>query len=450
MKAALYLTWGASLLLAIATISGIQAQRNAIKTIGEDSVPSILTAQRLKDSVAGMDANAVNELLIQPGKTPSEIQDYQKNKENAIKGYEERRKAFAERIVLAAENITSGDAEHKPIQTLQLGFGDYIAKIERARDLNERGDINGTLRVYREVAQLVDNTLLPAGDALDKVNTEELEKTYHNQGIAAVGWLLLIFVSGTLLIVGLVTIQIFLNNRMRRILNPMLLAATAIALLFVGYTVQSLLSASYNLKVAKEDAFDSLHALRQSRALAYGANADESRYLLDKENAAKYEQAFFAKVNQIAKLPQGKSWDEARQTLLQGKPLDGLTGFFANEINNITFPGERDAMIATISSFGTYFNIDKQIRELEQSGKHLEAVKLCTGIDKGESNWAFDEFKKAHTKVQDINKAEFDKAIAQGFKNVENFEITTIIVVLGISGLTLFGLRSRINEYGNG
>ncbi len=450
LNAGLYLTWGASFLLAIATISGIQAQRNAIKTIGKDSVPSILTAQRLKDSVAGMDANAVNELLIQPGKTPGEIQDYQKNKENAMKGYEERRKAFSERIVLAAQNITYGDAELKPIQTLQLVLGDYIAKIQRARDLNERGDINGALIVYREAAQLVDNTLLPAADALDKANTKQLEEIYRGQGIAAVGWLLLIFVSGTLLIAGLVTIQIFLNNRMRRILNPMLLAATAIALLFVGHTMQSLSSASYNLKVAKEDAFDSLHALRQSRALAYGANADESRYLLDKQNAAKHEQAFFAKVNQIVKLPQGKSWDEARKTLVEGKPLDGLTGFFADEINNITFSGEREAMIGAISTFGTYFDIDKQIRQLEQSGKHLEAVKLCTGIDKGESNWAFDEFKKAHTKVQDINQKEFDKAIAQGFKNVENFEITTIVVVLTISGLTLFGLRSRINEYGNG
>jgi hypothetical protein len=88
LKGGLYLTWGASLLLLIATITGVQGQRYSIKTIGKDAVPSIITAQRIKDALTGMDANAANELLVKPGQNPG-----------AIKDYEERRQKLAERLV---------------------------------------------------------------------------------------------------------------------------------------------------------------------------------------------------------------------------------------------------------------------------------------------------------------------------------------------------------------
>jgi hypothetical protein len=34
-----------------------------------------------------------------------------------------------------------------------------------------------------------------------------------------------------------------------------------------------------------------------------------------------------------------------------------------------------------------------QIRQLERSGKHVEAIALCTSYDPGQSNWAFEQFK---------------------------------------------------------
>jgi len=436
LKVGLYLTWGASLLLTIITIAGVQQQRYAIKTIGKDTAPSIILAQRLKDSLAGMDANVANELLVKPGENPRAIQDY-----------EERRKAFAERIVGAAENITYGDAERKPIETLQLALGDYMAKSQQARDFNAAGDIRGALSAYREAAQIMDNTLLPAADALDKANSQELDLIYDQQRFATAQALLFIVISGFLLLGVLIRIQLFLNSRMRRIFNPMLLAATAIAIVFLGYTTRAFLSASSNVKVAKEDAFVSLHALRQARSLAYAIKADESRYLLDKAFAVKHEQAFFDQAAKIAKLPNDQTFETVSAALAQGQKVYGFTGFLADELNNITFPGEREAGVATLSTFGSYLNIDKQIRQLEQSGKHQEAIALCTGYNQGQSNWAFTEFKTAHQKTFDINQQAFDNAIDMGFKNVEGFEITTPIVAVAVSILTLLGLRPRMKEY---
>ena len=436
LKGSLYLTWGASLLLLIATISSVQGQRHAIKTVGKDAAPSILNAQRIKDSLADMDANVANELLVKPGQNPE-----------AVKAYNERRQKLANLLVSVAENITYGDAERQPIQTLQLSLGEYLTTIQRARDFNERGDTNGVLVTYRVAAKIIDNSLLPAAEALNQANLDKLEETYANERAASGRALFVVVISGFALIGVLVAIQMFLYHRMRRILNPMLVAATAIAIVFLGYTIRALLVSSHHLKVAKQDSFASLLVLRQARALAYSANADESRYLLDRALASTHEEAYFTKVAQIASIPNGQTFESVAIASGQNQKVEGFTGLLADALNNITFAGERDTAVKTLSTFGTYFTLDQQIRQLEQSGRHVEAVALCTGYKPGQSNWAFEQFKQAHQEFLDINMKAFEEAVDRGFKDVEGFEISAPIVTVAIALLTLFGLLPRIKEY---
>ncbi|BAY25810.1 hypothetical protein NIES2100_56180 [Calothrix sp. NIES-2100] len=437
LKGGLYLTWATSVLLLIAIISGVQSQRQAIKTVGQDSTPSIVTAQRLKDGLAGMDANIANELLVPTGQN-----------QDAVKGYEERYEKTAERLVAAAENITFGDKERKPIETMQLELGNYIAKIQQARDAHARADINATLTAYRAAAEIMDKTLLPKADELDKVNLQALEDTYFDKQVATRKSLFSIFLIGLALIVVLGWLQLFLSQRMRRTFNPLLLIATAIAIAFLNYTAGALLSASQNLRVAKEDAFTSLHALRQARAIAYIANAAESRYLLDPAFATNHEQVFFQNLAKIAQIPNGQTFDSVVEAYKsQDKKVDGFTGYLAEQLNNITFAGEKEATLANLSNLGTYIKIDQQIRQLEKSGKHQEAIALCLGNNPGQSDWAFEQFKATNQKAFDINQAAFDKAIVQGLRDVEGFEITTSVAVSAIALLSLFGLMPRIKEY---
>ncbi|MEH2241066.1 hypothetical protein [Nostoc sp.] len=439
LKGGLYLTGATSLLLLIAIISAVQGQRYAIKTVGENSTPSIVTAQRLKDAFAGMDANVANELLVPPGQN-----------QDAVKGYEERYQRAAERLVAAAENITYADKERKPIETMQLGLGNYIAQIQQARDFHARGDTNAMLIAYRASAELMDKTLLPAADELDKVNIQVLEETYTEQKVAANISLSLIFVSGAALMIVLVGIQLFLSQRMRRTLNLMLLVATAIALALLTYTTGTLHAAAENLRTAKEDAFNSMHALREARSTAYIANAAESRYLLDQAFATNYEQAFFSNIAQIVQIPQGQTAETIASAYnSQGKKIDGFKGYIADELNNITFPGEKEATLLSLVTLGKYLAIDQQIRQLERSGKHQEAIALCVGNNPAQSNSLFEEFKTANQKTFDINQAVFDRAIHQGFSNLNGFEIKTVIVASTIVLLTFFGSLPRLKEYSN-
>ena len=448
IRSGLYIVWGAGLLSLTTTILGIQDQRNAIKTVGRDAVPSIITAQRLKDGMAGMDAFAASEFLVPSSNTQSSfLEPLQKDVDGAtIQSYNERYRSVTERLIAAANNITY-DEEREPIQTMQLGIGEYVAKIQQARDAHARRDQAGTLAAYLSAIEILDKTLLPAADRLDQANLKVLDRTYGEQRFASARSLFLIAIV-TLGLAGiLVMLQLFLSQRTRRTFNPFLLSATAIALLFLVHTIGSLLSASNHLKVAKEDAFDSMHVLRQARALAYGANADESRYLLDVRNAATHEQAFFNKLNQIAAPPIGQTLEQIILLAQQDTKLTGLTGFLGEELSNITFPGERQAVIDNLSTLSQYLQIDKQIRQLQQSGKYREAIALCVGNNPGESNWAFEQFKKANQKTYDVNDKAFKDAITQGDQDLEGFEVKSTIVTITIALLVLLGVMPRLKEY---
>lgn len=437
LKGGLYLTWGASFLVLIATISGAQGARHAIKTVGKDSAPSIISAQRIKDSLADMDANAANEFLVSSGQNPE-----------AVKSYEERRQKVNRMLLDAAKNITY-DEEDKIILTLQVKLGEYLTKIQQVRDFHARNDKNGVLLHYREAADLIDKTLLPTAANLNEVNWKALDRTYGDEQFASARSLFLVVISSLLLIGILVNIQLFLSKRMRRTLNPMLLAATAIAILFLGYTARAFLSASNNLKVAKEDALQSIQDLRKARSIAYSANGDESRYLLDTALAAKHEQSYFQKVAQLATFSQGQNFQTVTTSFAQSqvKEVNGFTGYLAEELKNITFDGEREAAVDTLSKFGQYNAIDQQIRQLQRSGRYAEAIALCVGNSQGQSNWAFTQFLQANQNTIDINQKAFDEAVDQGFKDVDGFEVVTPVVAIAIALLTLFGLLPRIKEY---
>lgn len=193
-----------------------------------------------------------------------------------------------------------------------------------------------------------------------------------------------------------------------------------------------------------------MHVLRQARAAAYTANTAESRYLLDPVFAPNYEQVFFSNIAQIAQIPHGQTVETIASAYnFQGKKVDGFKGYIADELNNITFAGEKEAALASLITLGKYLAIDQQIRQLERSSKHQEAIALCLGNKFGQSNWLFEEFKTANQKTFDINQAAFDKAIGQGFSNVDGFEIKTGIAVGMIALLSFLGLLPCLKEYSN-
>jgi hypothetical protein len=431
-----YATWGISLLLLVVSIQGVHSQRDALKTVGTDAAPSVLTAQELQDSFADMDASLANELLLQPGDNRQQA---------ALADFKINHEKIAERLVAAAKNITYS-GEQDLIQNIQFDSISYLLKLQEARDAHQRKEV-GTLNIYLDAAKLMDDKIIKNAERLSKLNSDELSKKYAQQRFNNGGISLLIAIVGITQIALLVMVQIFLYRRMRRIVNLPLLIATAIAIIFLGYTLISLVGAAAHLRTAKDDAFESLYALRQMRSLSYKANGDESRYLLDRANAPKHEQSFHHKIDKIINLPANQSISNIIANVNQKKSMSGVTGLLADELNNITFPGEKELAIETLIKFNQYVDIDKQIRQLYNSGKLTEAIALCVGTAANQSNGAFNQYKDLQKKLINLNKDEFKKNIDSGNYRLKNFEIVATTALLTIAILTLLGLRPRLLEY---
>jgi hypothetical protein len=423
-----------NVVLLIAALAGIEVHRRAIRIVGKDTAPSVIAAQHIKSAVADMDANAVNELLGSPASA------------DGAGGYEERRVEAAAALLAAAENITFGDKERAPIGTLQIGIGTYERLIQRARDLRERSDPK-FVDAYRAAAKLVDETLLPAADALDKANNDVLEQTYERQESESSGSMVFLAFGAMAALGGLVAVQAFLARRMRRTINPLLAAATLVAFIWTVWVFSAFNTEKASLKIAQEDAFVSIRALWRARATAYWANSDESRYLLDPAHASEYQSSFNARTESLAKAPAGMPLEEVAKAARSGVKVSGFSGYLGDEISNITFAGERAAAADTLSKYAEFMAIDRRVRQLETTGHHREAIELGAGKQAGQSDWAFSRFDDALGDTLKINQQAFDTAVSKGMGALDGLAWESAIFAAVVGVLMFLGFAPRIKEY---
>jgi hypothetical protein len=432
LQTGLVAVWVLCALYLVVANAAIQGARQAVQTIGRDSAPSIVAAAQIRASMADLDANVANLLLGPPNGMP-EV-------ERAI---ERDRIAITHPLVAAAENITY-DQEWAPIETMVSGLGEYLQQVSEARLLHNRGDSAGALNAYRHATDLMHQSLLPSAVTLGTVNQQYLDLGYQGRRATLLVQEVVVGLLGVAGIATLIVLQVFLARRTKRMLNPSLVLATLVLAVLSFQTVGTLWASSATLKLAKQDAFDSVAALWQARAVAFDANGDESRYLLDPERASAAQTQFVQRTAALVdtgNLSLSQVVDAANSGQVRFK------GYLADELNNITFVGERDAALATLSDFVVYLGLDAQIRALEQAGRHQEAVALCIGTQEGQSNWAYDRFDASLSRTLDINEQAFAGAIDQGFALVSWFPLGGPIGLFLVAGLTLLGLWPRLNEY---
>jgi hypothetical protein len=409
----------ADLLFLSALFSGERVHRSELQTIGRDAAPSIIAAQKIKVAIADMDAEAADELLAKPGLGTA-----------AAKAYDIRREEAAEALITAAQNITYGDAERKPIMKLQVGIGKYEIATQKARDLHERND-PATIPAYQKASELVKYDLLPDADELVTANLDVLESTFSSDTNIAKQTRAAIIVTGMILLGFLVYIQWDLTSRVRRLLNPGLFTASIVTLGLISFALGHLSDASEDLRVARKDAFASLHLLWQARALAYSANADESKYLLE-NNSALDQSAFWEKAKKIW----SRSYD----------PGYDSPGYLDQELNNITFQGEKEAVDETVKYWKVYLKLDTETRKFKSQGNVSAATQMFLSREQGQM-WAFQRFDDALKRTIQINQDAFDSSVTSGFAQLDNFNLTTLIAAFVIGVCGAFGLLVRIREY---
>jgi hypothetical protein len=426
--------------------------RQGVQTIGHDTAPSVVAAQAIRAHLSNLDAEAANAILT---RGQAQVQ--------AWKDYAAEQALLSDYLVSAAQNITYGDAERKPILTISAGVQRYADLIGQARALMEMTDLkqsavpDAALALIRRASAQLNSELLPAAGALNDANETVLNNTWTDRKSAFTVERLGLVAAALPALVVLLALQVFLVGRTNRLINPGLLAAT---LVMAAATLWAALGAGASgaaLTSAKQDAFDSVRAIWKSRAVADSANGDESYFLLDAANKPTYTMALQKKIGQLtdqdflAKAQRQRFLDQRvmpfqRRGCLQADKQE-FAGLLGAELMNITFEGECAAAADAYRTLASYLDIDAKIRDLDAAGQRDAAIALNVGLEPGESNYAFDLFDKALGKIIDINQAAFDASVSEAERDLA--PLPWIIGASGVLALVLafLGLRPRLNEY---
>ncbi len=309
----------------------------------------------------------------------------------------------------------------------------------------ERGDRGAMLAAYRQASQILDTQLLPAAVAFARVNEVALEQRYREAEQAARYWRPVILRSGLGLILTLLVLQVFLTRRTRRLLNPLLLLATVIASLFVTHTL-SLMSSAETLSGLKEDVYEPIRMMRLGRVQLYQADGAKSRSLLDRERSAQHQTAFDQHLAQILQLPDPTALSTVIQAFQTGQVVSGSSGYFAESLRRATSAEEQAVLLKMLQDYDRYLQIDRQIRNLTQSGQLKAAIALSTGRNPDQSQWDFDQLLAHNEKARDLYTNRFEQVSSSTIQSLDSFEAKAAVSVTAIALLILFGLRLRLRE----
>jgi hypothetical protein len=427
-------------------------QRDGLSTIGRHAAPEVVATSDLYFALNDMDAQLANVLLV--GDQP----DLGFTRAQALGIYQQRR-ARADRDVRQAAGAATDPAAQQTLDEVLDRLGDYEALAAQTILLDQQTPhpagrpSRAALAQYRQATDLLKDRLLPAAQRLTDQHAQTLEERYRAQQDGTAAARTAVIILGAILLAILLTLQVYLARRFRRLLNPALAAATVLITVGVALSAGLLTDEARHLRVAKQDAFDSILALTRARAVSYDANADESRYLVDPDRADQYQRAFLDASQQLVELPGATlaTWDADLAAALPAYQRDhadiGWAGLFGTEFRNITFAGERAQAETTLARLQTYQLDDRRIRTLATTGRRGDAIGLCTSYAPGASNYAFDQYDQALAALIAINQHAFDQSITDGQGELGGW-IPALWAGCAVAlALLVIGVRPRLAEY---
>lgn len=433
-----------AILFAMLANNTVAEHRHALDTVGHFATPSVVASHEIQSGIMLMDRALTDELMSDD----EEI-------EGLMASDFERGRILASRnLILAAKNITYGDAEQKPIEAMQVSIGRFLMHAQKARDLDSAGSAEEAREVYRTAYDTVSTDLVPNAVALCKANVDALEATYSNEKARSALICGLVLLLGIFLICGLVAAQIYMSGKFRRRVNLPLLVATLVTVMFVQHLYSDVRRCAESLKHAKEDSYDSILAIMTARSGIYAANAAQSRFMYDRANAAQYEKNFQTEVDTIAKFTPGHDFASsiriAQKELTdetQRINIPGLSGALAVEFANLEYDGEAKSALETLLAMNEFVLTDKRMRALAAAGKENEARQVCLGYEPTRVKYAFTRLDDSLGRGLKINQEHFEQLIVDANKDLTGLAALSQLFAVVIVVCVYMGVTPRLREY---
>jgi hypothetical protein len=404
----------ASIAAAAMVVLAIDSSRRALSRT-EQPAAVLFAAGDLAVALGDLDGRLATALLA------SGQPDLAGARQQALDGYERRRSEVAEHLQRLASLVGVDEGMPGAVRSVVDEFGRYQVLAADALRLSAGGSAAPALARYREATDLMHGVLLPTVDDLvrtgDRVAFGHFLDTLQDEELA-----LVVLVTGLPALVLLLALQALLTRRFRRRLHPWLAAAT-VTLLAAGLAVTPAFDA-YRL-LGSDKQFEAASHLVQARAVAYDADADRVRFLLDPERANKYQMAFLDK------------------TLALG--TERCSGHLARARCSLEYEGLRletwASVDQTVPALLAYQQADRTIRDLAGAARRDEAVRFA--VDPA----AFERFDLALAGAVDANRSGLHRMIAEEQRGDLQWMAAALGVCAVVVALLALGVRRRLAEF---
>ncbi|WP_430790068.1 hypothetical protein [Actinoplanes sp. G11-F43] len=381
-------TAAAALLLGLtAVMAGVREQ---VRVIGQEAAPQAATAADLYFALSDLDAQVTRILLA------GDSDELASSRVDALGLYRER----GHQVDRDLQLLLSTAAEPAVVLRVMDGLTVYRQRVGQALTAP------GSLGHWTQATNLLHLRILPDAERLREDSAERLDGVYQAKGsYESAGLAVLILLGGALLGL-LIQLQVWMARRFRRTWNPALLAATTLSAVLLVSAGGVLDYQSRTLAGGRDDGLTPYLTLSGLRALGYDAAADTGRYLIS-ANLAFYRDDFTGKTERLT---------------------DGLPRPAAERWTD-------------------YQEIHLRILNLADAGKDAEAVRLLTGIRRGDAAFGFAWFDASVAAVTDERKAEFDQSLRAARTSLTGATVLPGVLLTAVVALIPLAVRRRLAEY---
>ncbi|MDI2132893.1 hypothetical protein [Yinghuangia seranimata] len=394
--------------LCAALALGVNAANDNLDTVGHATAPQAATATDLYFSLADMDAQVANVLLVGHDESVG-------NKQSALRQLRQRRAAVSDDLQALIDRGL--DAEGATlVRQLIADLATYDGFTAQARLSDDQIlDRDGPGRppaqatnYYLNATVLLHQDLLPAADRLGRAAEHRLAVSADDGASTTRMAALAVAVLGGAAVLVLAVWQVALARRFRRVFNPALLAATLAVAVVTVLGAGLLTDHGDRVRDAKSQAFDPFATLAHARALASDANADHSRYLILPDRAPAYRAAFAEKSRALA-------------LASTSPPLATRLAAF-----------QRD---------------DRDLQTAVTSGRREAAIGMATNVGRGNLAFEFFDYQDVLGDTAAEHRADFDQRVSDARSALDGWMVLPPLV-LGVGVLlVLAGVRPRLREY---
>jgi len=437
--------------LALSLRAEVDGSRQTVDVIGAHSETNLTYAQDLYFVLAAMDTDAANYLLV--GSDPSPPLT-----EGRISGdYQALRQTAINLLTSVDQNVAHSNRERYAVYRLEIKLHQFDSSVARAWQLNDQGRHAEALVAWEQATDLMQNEIdgiLEAALDLADINRQTLDTAYaQSQAREAAAHLpILVAASGSAGAASAVVLMIFLFRRTRRAVNPPLVLGVFLLLALMAGATQALTVGGDRLQAARQ-AYDSVDALRQTRALVFDGKADESRYLLDPGRRRMYEGVFLIRSRAVATFasrPTLATYDAELAQQIDALDRGGtvqIDGDLGTALHGVRGDGEAAAARAVVASYATFQRDDRVLRADLARNDVREAVRFTLSPQAGESQGDLDALDADLGGWIAIEQTRGDADLAAGAQALDGWQWIPVAVWALVAALVYLGIRPRLKEY---